>query len=52
MVYQKRLVVNQYDKVDDLQRVGYSFQVDRLAPCFEFRLPWYGLVNIRDIEEA
>ena len=35
--------------VDDLQREGYAFQMEWLAPFFEFRFPRYGSLNIRGI---
>ncbi len=38
------------DVVRDLQRAGYPFQLDWLAPFQEFRFPHYGSVRIGDIE--
>ncbi|MGD2137551.1 MAG: transglutaminase family protein [Gammaproteobacteria bacterium] len=37
------------DVVCELQRAGYPFQADWLAPFQEFRFPHYGSVNIQDI---
>ncbi len=36
--------------VEDLQKHGYPFQLDWLAPFEEFRFPHYGRVQIDDIE--
>ena len=38
------------DVVEDLNQAGYPFQLEWLAPFFEFRFPRYGTVNVRDIE--
>jgi uncharacterized protein (DUF2126 family) len=38
------------DIVCDLQRAGYPFQLEWLAPFFEFRFPHYGNVRIQDIQ--
>ncbi len=35
---------------DDLQRAGFPFQMDWLAPFFEFRFPVYGTAKIENIE--
>ena len=35
--------------VEDLQRAGYNYRFEWLAPFFEFRFPRYGTVNLRDI---
>ena len=37
------------DVVCDLQRAGYPFQLEWLAPFLEFRFPHYGSVNVQDI---
>jgi len=36
--------------VADLQRAGYPFQFDWLAPFFEFRFPHYGSVRVDNLE--
>ncbi|GAB4432390.1 MAG: transglutaminase family protein [Anaerolineae bacterium] len=36
--------------VEDLQRAGYPFRLDWLAPFFEFRFPRYGTTQVGDIE--
>jgi uncharacterized protein (DUF2126 family) len=36
--------------LDDLQRAGYPFQLDWLAPFFEFRFPRFGTTQVQDIE--
>ncbi len=36
--------------VADLQRAGFAFQMEWLAPFFEFRFPVYGTAMIEDIE--
>ncbi len=36
--------------LDDLHRAGYPFQMEWLAPSFEFRFPRYGTTTLRDIE--
>lgn len=36
--------------VDDLQRAGYDFHLDWLAPFFEFRFPRFGTVRVRGME--
>ena len=38
------------DVVCDLQRAGYPFQLEWLAPFQEFRFPHYGSVTIQDIQ--
>jgi len=38
-----------HDVVCDLQRAGYPFQAEWLAPFQEFRFPHYGSVTVRDI---
>jgi len=38
-----------HDVVCDLQRAGYPFQPEWLAPFQEFRFPHYGSVTLRDI---
>lgn len=35
---------------EDLQRFGYDFHFDWLAPFFEFRFPRFGTVKVRDME--
>ena len=37
------------DVVCDLQRAGYPFQLEWLAPFLEFRFPHYGSVSVQDI---
>jgi len=37
------------DVVCDLQRAGYPFQLEWLAPFEEFRFPHYGSVSVQDI---
>ncbi len=37
------------DVVCELQRAGYPFQLDWLAPFLEFRFPHYGSVSVQDI---
>ena len=39
-----------HDVIDDLNRAGYEFKYEWLAPFFEFRFPRFGTVNVRDIE--
>lgn len=36
--------------IDDLQQAGYPFQMEWLAPFFEFRFPRYGTAHVRNIE--
>ncbi len=36
--------------VDDLQRAGFAFQMEWLAPFFEFRFPVYGTTRIEGME--
>ena len=36
--------------VSDLHAAGYPFEMEWLAPFFEFRFPQLGTVNIQDIE--
>ncbi|MGH7559617.1 MAG: DUF2126 domain-containing protein, partial [Gemmatimonadales bacterium] len=36
--------------VDELRAAGYPFQLDWLAPFFEFRFPPYGTVTLQDIQ--
>lgn len=38
------------DIIAELQKAGYPFQLDWLAPFFEFRFPHYGNVRIGDIQ--
>lgn len=38
------------DVVADLQREGYAFQLEWLAPFHEFRFPHYGQVSVQDIK--
>lgn len=38
------------DVVADLQREGYPFQLEWLAPFQEFRFPQYGRVSVQDIQ--
>jgi uncharacterized protein (DUF2126 family) len=38
------------DVTADLQGAGFGFELDWLAPFFEFRFPHYGTVQIQDIE--
>jgi uncharacterized protein (DUF2126 family)/transglutaminase-like putative cysteine protease len=35
--------------VGELQHVGYSFQLEWLAPFFEFRFPHYGAIHVQDV---
>ena len=37
------------DVVSDLQRAGYPFQLEWLAPFEEFRFPHYGTLQVQDI---
>ncbi len=36
--------------VDGLREAGYPFQLEWLAPFFEFRFPHYGMVTLEDIQ--
>ncbi|MGV6818838.1 MAG: transglutaminase family protein [Thiotrichales bacterium] len=38
------------DVVEDLNRWGYAFDEQWLAPFYEFRFPHYGTINIDDVE--
>jgi len=38
------------DVICDLQRSGYPFQLEWLAPFLEFRFPHYGKVHVQDIK--
>ncbi len=38
------------DVARDIQRAGYAFCSDWLAPFYEFRFPHFGTVNVNDIE--
>ena len=39
-----------HEVVTDLQRAGYEYQFDWLAPFFEFRFPRYGTVQLHDMK--
>ena len=36
--------------MEDLQRAGYDFRLEWLAPFFEFRFPRFGTINLRGME--